>query len=82
MPLLWMLRDVVGPTATKPGCGIAQYGVRTVRRSSVSYKPAALFGDASTGPRPYDARLHWYQYSGHRANRDRVFRFCVLGVFA
>ena len=27
MPLLWVLRDVMGLTGTKYGCGIAQCGV-------------------------------------------------------
>ena len=30
MPLLWVLRDVLGLTGTKFGCGIAQCGVCTV----------------------------------------------------
>ncbi|NYH11847.1 (2Fe-2S)-binding protein [Pseudomonas moraviensis] len=30
MPLLWVLRDVLGMTGTKYGCGIAQCGVCTV----------------------------------------------------
>ena len=30
MPLLWVLRDVVGLTGTKYGCGIAQCGACTV----------------------------------------------------
>jgi len=30
MPLLWVLRDVMGLTGTKYGCGIAQCGVCTV----------------------------------------------------
>src|ERR1700709_1196294 len=30
MPLLWILRDVVGLTGTKFGCGIAQCGACTV----------------------------------------------------
>jgi aerobic-type carbon monoxide dehydrogenase small subunit (CoxS/CutS family) len=29
-PLLWMLRDVLGLTGTKYGCGIAQCGACTV----------------------------------------------------
>ena len=29
MPLLWVLRDVLGMTGTKFGCGIAQCGVCT-----------------------------------------------------
>src|SRR5476651_1675843 len=30
MPLLWVLRDIVGLTGTKFGCGIAQCGACTV----------------------------------------------------
>src|SRR5262252_8639915 len=30
MPLLWVLRDVLGMTGTKYGCGIAQCGTCTV----------------------------------------------------
>ncbi|HEX6181413.1 MAG TPA: 2Fe-2S iron-sulfur cluster-binding protein, partial [Chitinophagaceae bacterium] len=30
MPLLWAIRDVVGLTGTKYGCGIAQCGACTV----------------------------------------------------
>lgn len=30
MPLLWVLRDVLGMTGTKFGCGIAQCGICTV----------------------------------------------------
>ena len=26
MPLLWVLRDILGMTGTKFGCGIAQFG--------------------------------------------------------
>ena len=42
MPLLWVLRDVIGMTGTKFGCGIAQCGACTVhvdgepRRSCVT----------------------------------------------
>ena len=30
MPLLWVLRDILGMTGTKFGCGIAQCGACTV----------------------------------------------------
>ena len=47
MPLLWVLRDLVGLTGTKYGCGIAQCGACTVhldgaaRRSCVTPVAAA-----------------------------------------
>ena len=31
MPLLWVLRDIIGLTGTKFGCGVAQCGVCTVQ---------------------------------------------------
>ncbi|MFK4448082.1 isoquinoline 1-oxidoreductase alpha subunit [Caballeronia udeis] len=34
MPLLWVLRDVIGLTGTKFGCGIAQCGACTVHLDS------------------------------------------------
>jgi isoquinoline 1-oxidoreductase alpha subunit len=51
MPLLWVLRDILGLTGTKFGCGIAQCGACTVhvdgepRRSCVS--PISDLADAS-----------------------------------
>jgi isoquinoline 1-oxidoreductase alpha subunit len=30
MPLLWVIRDVIGLTGTKYGCGVAQCGACTV----------------------------------------------------
>ena len=51
MPLLWVLRDILGLTGTKFGCGIAQCGACTVhvdgepRRSCVT--PVSDVADAS-----------------------------------
>lgn len=51
MPLLWVLRDVVGLTGTKFGCGIAQCGACTVHldgeaiRSCVT--PVSSVGDGA-----------------------------------
>ena len=53
MPLLWVLRDVIGLTGTKFGCGMAQCGACTVlvdgqpRRSCV-YPASAVAGRAIT----------------------------------
>lgn len=38
MPLLWVLRDVVGLTGTKFGCGIAQCGACTVHVNGVAQR--------------------------------------------
>jgi len=48
MPLLWVLRDVLGMTGTKFGCGIAQCGACTVHLDGVAVRscqlPAAAVG--------------------------------------
>ncbi len=47
MPLLWVLRDVVGLTGTKFGCGVAQCGACTVLVDGAAVRscvtPAAAF---------------------------------------
>jgi isoquinoline 1-oxidoreductase subunit alpha len=50
MPLLWVLRDVLGLTGTKFGCGIAQCGACTVHLDG---KPArsCLLPVGTIGPR-------------------------------
>jgi isoquinoline 1-oxidoreductase alpha subunit len=49
MPLLWVLRDVLGMTGTKFGCGIAQCGACTVHLDGVAIRscqlPAGSIGD-------------------------------------
>jgi len=49
MPLLWVLRDIVGLTGTKFGCGIAQCGACTVHLDGVAVRscvlPVAAIGD-------------------------------------
>jgi isoquinoline 1-oxidoreductase alpha subunit len=49
MPLLWVLRDVVGLTGTKFGCGIAQCGACTVHLDSEAVRscqlPVGVVGD-------------------------------------
>lgn len=42
LPLLWVLRDILGMTGTKFGCGIAQCGACTVH---VDSEPRAGAGD-------------------------------------
>jgi isoquinoline 1-oxidoreductase alpha subunit len=49
MPLLWVLRDVLGITGTKFGCGIAQCGACTVHLDGTAVRscqlPVGLVGD-------------------------------------
>ena len=42
MPLLWVIRDVVGLTGTKSGCGIAQCGACTVHIDGVAVRSCSL----------------------------------------
>src|SRR3982074_2512335 len=54
MPLLWVLRDIVGLTGTKFGCGVAQCGACTVHlngeavRSCVTKVSRAVGGQVTT----------------------------------
>jgi isoquinoline 1-oxidoreductase alpha subunit len=51
MPLLWALRDVVGLTGTKFGCGIAQCGACTVHLDGAPVRSCVL-PVGSIGARP------------------------------
>jgi isoquinoline 1-oxidoreductase subunit alpha len=42
MPLLWVLRDLLGLTGTKFGCGIAQCGGCTVHLDGVAARSCVL----------------------------------------
>lgn len=42
MPLLWVLRDLVGLTGTKYGCGVAQCGSCTVQLDGVPMRSCSL----------------------------------------
>jgi isoquinoline 1-oxidoreductase alpha subunit len=47
-PLLWVLRDTIGLTGTKYGCGIAQCGACTVHIDGVATRSCGLqVGDAA-----------------------------------
>jgi isoquinoline 1-oxidoreductase alpha subunit len=49
MPLLWVLRDVMGLTGTKYGCGIAQCGVCTVHLDGQPVRSCVLPVSAVAG---------------------------------
>jgi isoquinoline 1-oxidoreductase subunit alpha len=42
MPVLWVLRDIVGLTGTKFGCGIAQCGACTIHLDGVAVRSCVL----------------------------------------
>lgn len=48
MPLLWVIRDVIGLTGTKYGCGIAQCGACTVHIGNTPVR-SCMFPIASLG---------------------------------
>jgi isoquinoline 1-oxidoreductase alpha subunit len=49
MPLLWVLRDVLGMTGTKFGCGIAQCGACTVHLDGEATRTCVLPVGAASG---------------------------------
>jgi len=49
MPLLWVLRDLVGLTGTKFGCGIAQCGACTVHLDGQAVRACVLPVDSAVG---------------------------------
>ena len=54
MPLLWVLRDKIGLTGTKFGCGIAQCGACTVHLNGVAVRSCVTPVSASRScPRRY-----------------------------
>jgi isoquinoline 1-oxidoreductase alpha subunit len=50
MPLLWVLRDVLGFTGTKFGCGVGQCGACTVRIGGAPVRSCTLPVGAVSGP--------------------------------
>ena len=49
MPLLWVLRDLVGLTGTKFGCGIAQCGACTVHINGTAMRSCSVPVSAAAG---------------------------------
>ena len=49
MPLLWVLRDYIGLTGTKFGCGIAQCGACTVHVNGAPVKSCVVPSSAAVG---------------------------------
>jgi isoquinoline 1-oxidoreductase alpha subunit len=51
MPLLWVLRDLLGMTGTKFGCGIAQCGACTVHLDGAAVRSCSVPLSAAAGKR-------------------------------
>ncbi|WP_141733770.1 (2Fe-2S)-binding protein [Oligoflexus tunisiensis] len=49
MPLLWAVRDLVGLTGTKYGCGLAQCGACTILMDGVPIRSCVTTVSAATG---------------------------------
>ncbi len=55
-PLLWVLRDTLGLTGTKFGCGIAQCGACTVHIDGVATRFVLGAGQSRPGDADHDDR--------------------------
>jgi isoquinoline 1-oxidoreductase alpha subunit len=51
MPLLWVLRDLIGLTGTKFGCGMAQCGACTVHLDGAAIRACVTPAAAASGKR-------------------------------
>ncbi|RDS86175.1 (2Fe-2S)-binding protein [Dyella psychrodurans] len=49
MPLLWVLRDIIGLTGTKFGCGMAQCGACTVHLDGQSVRSCVMPASGAVG---------------------------------
>ena len=49
MPLLWVIRDLVGLTGTKYGCGVGQCGACTVHMDGVAIRSCSVPATAAEG---------------------------------
>ena len=65
MPLLWVLRDILGMTGTKYGCGIAQCGACTVHVDGKPVRSCVLPVGALNG------RSHHHDRRRRRFSRRR-----------
>ena len=51
MPLLWVLREILGLTGTKDGCGVAQCGASSVHVDGEVIRSCSLPASAAAGKR-------------------------------
>jgi isoquinoline 1-oxidoreductase alpha subunit len=86
MPLLWFIRDQVGLTGTKYGCGVAQCGACTVhvdgaamRSCSVSVKDAEGKAIVTIEGLPQNGKLHKVQQAWIDAQVPQC-GYCQVGM--
>ncbi|WP_169715755.1 hypothetical protein [Sphingomonas mucosissima] len=77
MPLLWVLRDVIGLTGTKYGCGIAQCGACTVHLDGNRCGPAC--SDLGRGRPRGDHGRGGRRHSAGKGSAERVAAACCAG---
>ena len=71
-PLLWVLRDTLGMTGTKYGCGIAQCGACTVHIDGVATRSCSvMLSDAAGLPSMWQMRSSFFGPSSMRATSLR-----------
>jgi len=72
MPLLWVLRDVLGMKGTKFGCGMAQCGACTVHLDDVAVRscsvPVSAVGKGRSLPSKACLKMATTPYSRHGKN--------------
>ena len=68
-PLLWVLRDVLGMTGTKFGCGMALCGACTVHVDGVATVPVSPLSTASARPRSQPSKRSARQRRAPRSRR-------------
>ena len=73
MPLLWVLRDVLGMTGTKFGCGIAQCGACTVHIDGKPVRSCLLRGRRGRESRRHHHRRH-RRDAGRRESAESLAR--------
>ena len=69
MPLLWVLRDILGLTGTKFGCGIAQCGACTVHIDGKPVRSCLLPVGSIGDTRDHDHRRHRRDAAGAKAQK-------------
>jgi len=76
MPVLWVLRDVLGLTGTKFGCGMALCGACTVHLDGRPIRSCVTPVSAVTGKSITTIEAVGQTASGKRSRRGSMWRSC------